>query len=177
MSWLLSELAAHPEHQSIIREELKQSYHNDYDSLPFFNAAIKVSVPASFLTFIDLWFPLRRKLSALHPFAHTLARTAPHDDVLPLMGSKTLAIPKGQTLLCSTYLYNRYVCPVPLIVLRCEFITNHLEPPVYLGRRRRRMESSPLPRQKHPCIVGSVCQFVSARQYMGQIHKCHNFRT
>ncbi|SJL11719.1 uncharacterized protein ARMOST_15127 [Armillaria ostoyae] len=88
MSWLLYELAAHPEHQSIIREELKQSYHNDYDSLPFFNAAIKETL-------------------RLHPFAHTPARAAPHDDVLPLMGSKTLVIPKGQTLLCSIYLYNR----------------------------------------------------------------------
>ncbi|PBK89422.1 cytochrome P450 [Armillaria gallica] len=88
MSWLLYELAAHPEHQSIIREELKQSYHNDYDSLPFFNAAIKEAL-------------------RLHPFAHTPARAAPHDDVLPLTGSKTLAIPKGQTLFCSIYLYNR----------------------------------------------------------------------
>ncbi|KAK0245097.1 cytochrome P450 [Armillaria nabsnona] len=88
MSWLLYELAAHPEHQSIIREELKQSYHNDYDSLPFFNAAIKEAL-------------------RLHPFVHTLPRAAPHDDVLPLTGFKTLAISKGQTLFCSIYLYNR----------------------------------------------------------------------
>ncbi|KAK0442282.1 PAH-inducible cytochrome P450 monooxygenase PC-PAH 4 [Desarmillaria tabescens] len=88
LSWLLYELAAHPEHQSIIREEVKHSYHNDYDSLPFLNAAIKESL-------------------RLHPFSHTPTRVAPYDDVLPLSGSKTVAIPKGQTLLCSVYLYNR----------------------------------------------------------------------
>ncbi|KAK0475208.1 cytochrome P450 [Armillaria novae-zelandiae] len=88
LSWLLYELAAHPEHQSIIREELKHSYHDDYDSLPFLNAAIKESL-------------------RLHPIVHTPTRTAPHDDVLPLTGSKTLAIPKGQTVFCSAYLYNR----------------------------------------------------------------------
>ncbi|KAK0438908.1 cytochrome P450 [Armillaria borealis] len=104
LSWLLYELAAHPEHQSIIREEVKHSYHDDYDSLPFLNAVIKESL-------------------RLHPIVHTPTRTAPHDDVLPLTGSKTLAIPKGQTLFCSAYLYNRYVCPMSLIPLRCEFIS------------------------------------------------------
>ncbi|PBK89446.1 cytochrome P450 [Armillaria gallica] len=88
LSWLLYELAAHPEHQSIIREEVKHSYHDDYDSLPFMNAAIK-------------------EVLRFHPIVHTLTRTAPHDDVLPLTGSKPLAIPKGQTLFCSAYLYNR----------------------------------------------------------------------
>ncbi len=53
LSWLLYELAAHPEHQAIIREEVKHSYHDDYDSLPFLNAAIKVSVPTYFVTFVD----------------------------------------------------------------------------------------------------------------------------
>ncbi|KAK0245126.1 cytochrome P450 [Armillaria nabsnona] len=86
LSWMLYELAVHPEHQSIIRAELKQS--NDYDSMPFFNAAIKETF-------------------RLYPLGHSLIRTAPHDDVLPLSGRKTLAIPKGQTLVCSAYLYNR----------------------------------------------------------------------
>ncbi|KAK0460203.1 uncharacterized protein EV420DRAFT_1673358 [Desarmillaria tabescens] len=39
LSWLLYKLAVHPEHQSIIHAELKQS--NDYDSMPFLNAIIK----------------------------------------------------------------------------------------------------------------------------------------
>ncbi|KAK0506695.1 cytochrome P450 [Armillaria luteobubalina] len=86
LSWVLYELAEHPEHQSIIRAELKQS--SDYDSMPFLNAAIKESL-------------------RLHPNSHTFVRTAPHDDVLPLSGGKNLAIPKGQTLFCSAYLYNR----------------------------------------------------------------------
>ncbi|PBK66734.1 cytochrome P450, partial [Armillaria solidipes] len=79
LSWLLYELAAYPEYQSIIREEVKHSYHDDYDS----TEALR-----------------------LHPIVHTLTRVAPHEDVLPLMGSKTLVIPKGQTLFCSVYLYN-----------------------------------------------------------------------
>ncbi|KAK0245112.1 cytochrome P450 [Armillaria nabsnona] len=83
LCWLLYELAVHSEHQSIIRTELKQS--NDYDSMPFLNAAIKEAL-------------------RLYPVAHSLIRTAPHDDVLPLSGGKTLAIPKGQTLVCSAYL-------------------------------------------------------------------------
>ncbi|KAK0442279.1 cytochrome P450 [Desarmillaria tabescens] len=86
LSWLLYELTVHPEHQSIIRAELKQS--NDYDSMPFLNAAIKEAL-------------------RLHPIGHSLIRTAPHDDVLPLSEGRTLAIPKGQTLVCSAYLYNR----------------------------------------------------------------------
>ncbi|KAK0245118.1 cytochrome P450 [Armillaria nabsnona] len=86
LCWLLYELAVHSEHQSIIRTELKQS--NDYDSMPFLNAAIKEAL-------------------RLYPVAHSLIRTAPHDDVLPLSGGKTLAITKGQTLACSVYLYNR----------------------------------------------------------------------
>ncbi|KAK0438948.1 cytochrome P450 [Armillaria borealis] len=86
LCWLLYELAVHSEHQSIIRTELRQS--NDYDSMPFLNAAIKEAL-------------------RLYPVAHSLIRTAPHDDVLPLSGGKTLAIPKGQTLVCSAYLYNR----------------------------------------------------------------------
>ncbi|KAK0216613.1 cytochrome P450 [Armillaria nabsnona] len=102
LSWLLYELAAHPEHQSIIREEVKHSYQDDYDSLPFLNATIKEAL-------------------RLRPIVHTLTRVAPHEDVLPLTGSKTLIIPKGQTLFCSVYLYNRYVC-LSHIPLHCEFI-------------------------------------------------------
>ncbi|SJL11671.1 uncharacterized protein ARMOST_15077 [Armillaria ostoyae] len=97
LSWLLYELAEHPEHQSIIRAELKQS--NDYDSMPFLNAAIKESL-------------------RLHPNSHTFIRTAPHDDVLPLSGGEELVIPKGQTLFCSAHLYNRHAFPM---LLQCEF--------------------------------------------------------
>ncbi|PBK89343.1 cytochrome P450 [Armillaria gallica] len=93
LSWLLYELAVHPEHQSIIRAELKQS--NDYDSMPFLNAAIKESL-------------------RLHSNIPSLIRTAPHDDILPLSGGKTLAVPKGQTLVCSAYLYNRHDLPTSL---------------------------------------------------------------
>ncbi|KAK0197848.1 cytochrome P450 [Armillaria mellea] len=60
LCWLLYELAVHPEHQSIIRTELKKL--NDYDSMPFLNAVIKEAL-------------------RLYPVAHSLMRTAPHDDV------------------------------------------------------------------------------------------------
>ncbi|PBK89327.1 cytochrome P450 [Armillaria gallica] len=89
LTWLLYELAVHSEYQSIIRAELNQS--NEYDSMPFLNAVIKESL-------------------RLHPVVHSLMRTAPHDDIIPLSGGKTLTIPKGQTLLCSAYLYNRLPC-------------------------------------------------------------------
>ncbi|KAK0442246.1 cytochrome P450 [Desarmillaria tabescens] len=85
ISWLLYELAVHPEYQSRIRAELKQS--NDYNSMPFLDAAIKESL-------------------RLHPNVHSLMRTAPHDDILPLSEGKTLVVPKGQTFTCSVYLYN-----------------------------------------------------------------------
>ncbi|KAK0245095.1 cytochrome P450 [Armillaria nabsnona] len=78
--WLLYELSVHPEHQSILREELRQ--YKDYDSMPFMNAAIKETL-------------------RLHPIVHSLTRTAPHDDVIPLSGGKTLAVPKGQTFICA----------------------------------------------------------------------------
>ncbi|SJL11721.1 uncharacterized protein ARMOST_15129 [Armillaria ostoyae] len=86
VAWMLYELSVHPEHQSIIREELKQF--KDYDSMPFMNAAIKETL-------------------RLHPIVHSLTRTAPHDDVIPLSGGKTLAVPKGQTFICAMYAYNR----------------------------------------------------------------------
>ncbi|KAK0506714.1 cytochrome P450 [Armillaria luteobubalina] len=82
LCWLLYELAVHPEHQSIIRTELKGS--NDYDSMPFLNAVIKEAL-------------------RLYPVAHSLMRTAPHDDILPLTGGKTLAVPKGQTFLTTAF--------------------------------------------------------------------------
>lgn len=41
LTWLLYELAVHSEHQSIIRAELNHS--NEYDSMPYLNAVIKVS--------------------------------------------------------------------------------------------------------------------------------------
>ncbi|KAK0506705.1 cytochrome P450 [Armillaria luteobubalina] len=83
LCWLLYELAVRPEHQSIIRTELQGS--NDYDSMPFLNAVIKEAL-------------------RLYPVGQSLTRTAPHDDVLPLTGGKILAVPKGQTFVCSVYL-------------------------------------------------------------------------
>ncbi|KAK0445344.1 cytochrome P450 [Desarmillaria tabescens] len=72
IAWLLYELARHPDDQQRIRGEIRQVQlsegaltSNDYDSMPFLNAAIKET--------------LRR-----HPFVHTLYRMADQDDILPL---------------------------------------------------------------------------------------------
>ncbi|KAK0199310.1 hypothetical protein DFS33DRAFT_1369159 [Desarmillaria ectypa] len=57
LSWLLYKLALHPEHQSVIHAELKQS--NGYDSMPFLNTAIKESLRLPKCTFLDTYRPSR----------------------------------------------------------------------------------------------------------------------
>ncbi|KAK0438173.1 cytochrome P450 [Desarmillaria tabescens] len=104
LGWLLYELAAHPEDQNKIREEISQARlqnaklsSNEYDSMPFLNATIKENL-------------------RLHPIAPTLMRRAVQDDSLPLSEPiitedgkilKDIPIPKGQTIYCSIYTYNR----------------------------------------------------------------------
>ncbi|KAK0460771.1 cytochrome P450 [Armillaria novae-zelandiae] len=104
LGWLLYELAAHPEDQNKIREEILQSQlqnqkfsSTEYDSMIFLNATIK-------------------EVLRLHPIAPTLMRRAVQDECLPLSEPiitrdgkvlKYIPIPKGQTLLCSIYTYNR----------------------------------------------------------------------
>ncbi|KAK0445342.1 cytochrome P450 [Desarmillaria tabescens] len=103
IAWLLYELARHPDDQIRIRDEIRQVQlseevltSNDYDSMPFLNAAIKET--------------LRR-----HPFVHTLYRMADQDDVLPLSEPVTttdgrvateIPISKGQVISASLYTYN-----------------------------------------------------------------------
>ncbi|KAK0443055.1 cytochrome P450 [Desarmillaria tabescens] len=108
------------------------SYHNDYDSLPFLNAAIK-------------------EVLRFHPMVHAPMRTAPYDDILPLSGSKTLTIPKGQTLLCSVYSYNRYVCPIPL---RREVIANFSKSAVHLGDDAEKWNPSRFLEKSIPVSLG-----------------------
>ncbi|KAK0229312.1 cytochrome P450 [Armillaria nabsnona] len=104
LGWLLYELAAHPEDQNKIREEISQGRlqngklsSTDYDSMTFLNAAIKEAL-------------------RLHPIAPTLMRRTIQDECLPLSEPiinkdgkilKYIPIPQGQTLLCSIYTYNR----------------------------------------------------------------------
>ncbi|KAK0227577.1 cytochrome P450 [Armillaria fumosa] len=105
LGWLLYELAAHPEDQNKIREEISQVQpqngklsSTEYDSMSFLNATIKEGL-------------------RLHPMAPTLMRRTVQDECLPLSEPitardgkvlKYIPIPKGQTLLCSVYIYNRY---------------------------------------------------------------------
>ncbi|KAK0434851.1 cytochrome P450, partial [Desarmillaria tabescens] len=104
LGWLLYELSAHPEDQRKIWEEISQAClqntklsSNEYDSMPFLNAAIKENL-------------------RLHPIAPTLMRRAVQDDCLPLSEPiitkdgkilKGIPIPEGQTIHCSIYMYNR----------------------------------------------------------------------
>ncbi|PBK70225.1 PAH-inducible cytochrome P450 monooxygenase PC-PAH 1 [Armillaria solidipes] len=104
LGWLLYELVAHPEDQNKIREEISQGRlqngklsSTEYDSMPLLNATIKEAL-------------------RLHPIAHTLMRRTVQDECLPLSEPiitkdgkvlKYIPIPKGQTLLCSIYTYNR----------------------------------------------------------------------
>ncbi|PBK85490.1 cytochrome P450 [Armillaria gallica] len=104
LGWLLYELAAHPEDQNKIREEISQGRlqngklsSTDYDSMTFLNATIKEAL-------------------RLHPIAPTLMRRTIQDECFLLSESiitkdgkvlKYIPIPQGQTLLCSIYTYNR----------------------------------------------------------------------
>ncbi|KAK7466186.1 hypothetical protein VKT23_004910 [Stygiomarasmius scandens] len=78
ITWILYELARHPDHQHRVREELDQIKKqkveagedeaftsHDYDSMPFFNATIK-------------------EVLRLYPISITLFRCAGRDDIIPL---------------------------------------------------------------------------------------------
>ncbi|KAK7439362.1 hypothetical protein VKT23_017586 [Stygiomarasmius scandens] len=96
-TWILYELARHPEHQKKVREEIEavrrakqdageseEFNPNDYDSMPFFSATIKEAL-------------------RLYPIVITLFRAADKDDVIPLelpiisaSGEKLTEIPVGE---------------------------------------------------------------------------------
>ncbi|KAH7920396.1 cytochrome P450 [Leucogyrophana mollusca] len=109
LTWLLYELAKHPEDQQKIREEIAtararfEARHGDdftsadLEAMIFMNAVIKESL-------------------RLHPIIPTLARDADYDDVLPLavpIETKSgniiteIPIPKGTQILISISTYNR----------------------------------------------------------------------
>ncbi|KAH7925485.1 cytochrome P450 [Leucogyrophana mollusca] len=109
LTWLLYELAKHPEDQQKIRDEIAaararvEARHDDdftpadLDAMTFTNAAIKESL-------------------RLHPIVPTLAREAEEDDVLPLsvpIETKSgkiiteIPIPKGTPIIASICTYNR----------------------------------------------------------------------
>ncbi|KAF5367579.1 hypothetical protein D9758_003717 [Tetrapyrgos nigripes] len=106
-TWLLYELARHPEYQQKIRGEIdeirdrkdegEELNSNDYDSMVYFNAAIKETL-------------------RVHPIVGTLSRYSDRHDVIPLSepvisasGEKLTQIPvqKGQRINFSIFIYNR----------------------------------------------------------------------
>ncbi len=111
MTWMLYELARHPEYQSKMREEVRAIRArvaergdsdfsvSDLDAMPHVLAAMK-------------------EVLRLHPIVYGLIREASRDDVLPLSTPVTtttgevvdeIPIPKGTTCQISVWAYNRYV--------------------------------------------------------------------
>ncbi|KAI0714601.1 cytochrome P450 [Earliella scabrosa] len=109
MTWLLYELARHPEYQSKMRAEVKairarvaergdEDFSvSDLDAMTYCLAAMK-------------------EVLRLHPIVYLLARQAGRDDVLPLANPITTSdgetvtevpVPKGTNVLCSIWAYNR----------------------------------------------------------------------
>lgn len=126
LSWLLLELAYHPESQSKIREEIKSARCNkgageefnptDLEGMTFTNAAIKVGPfekRTDCASFSDYDF---KESMRLHPIISQLVRTAAQDDIIPVAKSVTgesgnliteLHIKKGQNITASVCGYNR----------------------------------------------------------------------
>ncbi|KAK0496994.1 cytochrome P450 [Armillaria luteobubalina] len=109
LSWTFLELARHPEVQDRLRAEIREKEKlifargdtefsvQDLDSMPYLTAVVK-------------------EVLRVNPIAHTIARTAAQDDVLPLSKPVTLttgktvqeiAIPKGTFIIASVAGYNR----------------------------------------------------------------------
>ncbi|RPD64581.1 cytochrome P450 [Lentinus tigrinus ALCF2SS1-7] len=109
VSWLLYELARHPEHQAVLREEIRAMRArisergdsdfsmSDFDSMHFVVAAIK-------------------EILRLHPIVYMTVRVPTRDEVLPLAYPVTnvvgetvneVPIPKGTNLYLSIWTYNR----------------------------------------------------------------------
>ena len=109
MTWLLWELAKHPEYQAQMRAEIKAVRArvtergdadfsvSDLDSMSYCIAAMK-------------------EVLRLHPIVYQLERVAGRDDVLPLSQPLTTAdgtvvneieVPKGTTLFIEIWAYNR----------------------------------------------------------------------
>lgn len=133
ITWLLWELAKHPEYQTKIREELVIARAEatargdsdfsiaDLEGLTMLQAALKVCTQRSHLS-SKSDSGLMRSLSGLqegmrlHPIVWTLVRAAGRDDVIPLAypitsksGEQISAIPvsKGQSIQLSICTYNR----------------------------------------------------------------------
>ena len=109
MTWLLYELARHPEYQSQMRAEVRavrtrvaergdaQYSVADLDSMAYCIAAMK-------------------EVLRLHPIVYQLVRVSSRDEVLPLARPLTtaggevvneIAVPKGTNILISIWGYNR----------------------------------------------------------------------
>lgn len=128
MTWMLYELARHPDQQQRLREEIKEARNKrgpgnalqieDLDSLPFLNAAIKVR--KGFYLFhrtCQLTEPLKETLR-LHTITICLPREAGKDDVIPLSESimskngeymQEVHVKKGQRIILQVSAYQRFV--------------------------------------------------------------------
>ncbi|KAK7028112.1 hypothetical protein VNI00_014927 [Paramarasmius palmivorus] len=122
IAWFLYELAAHPEDQQKVYEEIKEARSrkstedftvSDYESMTHLNAVMKVKHSA----LMDrLWLTFIQEALRLHPIVNRFTREAGHDDVLPLEFPVTtrngdvvdnIHIKKGQRIEIAIAPYNR----------------------------------------------------------------------
>lgn len=75
IAWVLYELSRRPDHQTLVREEIRKGS-GDYESMPLLNAAINETF-------------------RLHPILYNILRCATEDDVIPL--SEPIQTVTGET--------------------------------------------------------------------------------
>jgi cytochrome P450 len=121
VAWILWELAHDQDSQARFRDEIKKMKASkaektpfssaDYDSMAFLNAIIKEGL-------------------RLHPIVPNLLRQASRDDIIPLSEPITtndghlireIPVTKGQTLMCSLAVYNRFVAVIIMKSRRSNF--------------------------------------------------------
>ncbi|PIL24888.1 cytochrome P450 [Ganoderma sinense ZZ0214-1] len=109
LTWLLYELARHPEYQQKMRDEVRA-----------IRARVAERGDADFsvadLDAMTYCFAAMKEVLRLHPIVYTLGRVASRDDVLPLASPITnadgevvseVAVPKGTSVVISIWAYNR----------------------------------------------------------------------
>lgn len=157
---LLYQLAAHPEHQRRLRDEVTtwmaanpNPSPTDYDNdLPYLNACLKEAL-------------------RLHGNGHVLIRTCTQDDVLPLLepirlvnGHLTTGIPikKGQNIYCSAIQYHKCVH----FFIERKFLIMVAQIEELMGRRCGGMESRPFLEGPRPtCQSRHIRKFVSNESF------------
>lgn len=183
LSWILFELATHPDEQRQLRDEIYSAQAaNDaeavkFDSLPFLNAVIKVNL--SRVCELDSWLNIHRsdnqETMRYDTVIPHLFREATRDDVIPLTAKvfcrsgnvvEHLPIPRGTQIIISDVAYHRWACQIPHYILN---LTDVLQEQGHMGRRRRYLEAEQMVGWDGPVIrnqSGCMVQFVRHRNIL-----------